>query len=70
MRQMLAEAEERESVRLSSALEAQRRADEEMIADHVQRELSKERNKQEIEHLHWVSTGGTNNASINIYIYR
>ncbi|TPP56095.1 MICOS complex subunit MIC60 [Fasciola gigantica] len=53
LRQLLTEAEEREGARLSSALEAQRRADEDMIADQVQRELSKERNKHEIERLHW-----------------
>ncbi|KAF8571485.1 hypothetical protein P879_02973 [Paragonimus westermani] len=49
LQSMLAEAEEKEKARLNSALEAQRRADEELIAEYVKRELELERNKHELD---------------------
>ncbi|CAH8545334.1 unnamed protein product [Dicrocoelium dendriticum] len=50
---MLADAEERENARLNSALEAQRRADEGLIVDYVNRELERERNAHELDRLRW-----------------
>ncbi|KAF5398923.1 MICOS complex subunit MIC60 [Paragonimus heterotremus] len=49
LQSMLADAEEKEKARLNSALEAQRRADEELITEYVKRELELERNKHELD---------------------
>ncbi|CAL8096041.1 unnamed protein product [Calicophoron daubneyi] len=53
LQSLLADAEEKEKARLSSALEAQRRADEELIGEVVQRELERQRSLQEKARYDW-----------------
>ncbi|TGZ59831.1 hypothetical protein CRM22_008839 [Opisthorchis felineus] len=53
LKAMLAEVEEKEKARLISALESQRRIDEQLIADYLKRELEQERNEFKLQRFNW-----------------
>ncbi|KAG5451954.1 MICOS complex subunit Mic60 [Clonorchis sinensis] len=53
LKAILAEVEEKEKVRLISALESQRRVDEQLIADYLKRELEQERNEFRLQRFNW-----------------
>lgn len=53
LKAILAEVEEKEKARLVSALESQRRVDEQLIADYLKRELEQERNEFKLQRFNW-----------------